>query len=118
MRIEIIIISYCVIAICPLMARWILPIAEKWLWFINDMSYGIRVIVLALPVFMRINYRARDWMDYFILVLFGSLLLSNVVVILNDYEFIDIYDSIFAKPRLFVTAFLFVLSIWQLRRGK
>jgi hypothetical protein len=116
MRIEIIIILYCFVSIFPLSARWVFDINSSWLWFINDMSYGLRVIILSIPVFIKIKYQPKDLIDIFNLVLFSLLLFSNVLVIFNDYKFIDIYDNILWQPRLLITMVLLLSSFYQLKR--
>lgn len=117
MRIEILLICYSLISLCPLSARWVFSIDDSWLWFINDISYGLKVIILALPIFIKIRYQSKDWIDVINLSIFGLLLFTNILVIFNDYKFLDIYDGIFWQPRLLATYFLLVGSIYQLKRS-
>lgn len=116
MRFELIIAFYCIVSLFPLTARWIFHLDTNWLWFINDMSYGLRVVALSLPVFLGIKKRARDWTDYGLLFLFGLLLFSNITTILNDYKFVDLYDWILARPRMIVTIIVLVFSFYQLKK--
>jgi len=116
MRYEIIIAVYCLVALFPLCSRWVFNADSTWLWFINDLSYGLRVVVLASPLFVGIARRAKDLFDYTLLILFGFLLLSNITVILSDYKFVDSYDAIVSQPRLVVTIIVMLFSVYQLKK--
>jgi hypothetical protein len=116
MRIEVVIILYCFISIFPLSTRWVFNINSTWLWFINDMSYGLRVIVLSIPIFIRIKYQSKDLIDVCNMIMFVLLLFSNILVIFNDYKFIDKYDNILWQARLIITLVLLLSSFYQFKR--
>lgn len=98
--VNIVIILYCLLAL----------INYAGIWFINDMTYGLRLIVLALPLYLKM-----DSLDNISKILLGFLLFSNLVTILGDYQFIDIYDDAIYYPKLITIIVLLIYSIKRLK---
>jgi len=79
-------------------------------WFINDLSYGLRLIILALPLFIKINRP-----DKISLCLFAILLFCNIITILGDYQYIDKYDDAIYYPKFIMIMILTIYSAKKLK---
>jgi hypothetical protein len=96
---ELIIVLYCLIALSNFGCSW----------FWNDMTYALRVSLLIIPLVITVKRP-----NIYSLSLFILLVVSNIVGVLNDYKFIDVYDKSIATPKviiLFITLFISVAFV-------
>lgn len=96
MQANIVIILYCLLALLNYGGSW----------FINDLSYGLRLIVLALPLYFQFD-KLKIVQKY----IFALLLFTNIITILSDYKHIDKFDDIIYYPKLIFIIILLLISI-------
>ena len=78
-------------------------------WYVNDMSYAIRIIILAIPVVFKVNF--NNEVRLFERFLFLGLVITNLITISNDYiDLSDKIDDIILYPRLLVILYLLILT--------
>ena len=78
-------------------------------WYVNDMSYAIRIIILAIPVIFKVDF--NNEVRLFERFLFLGLVITNLITISNDYiDLSDKIDDIILYPRLLVILYLLILT--------
>lgn len=111
MRPEIVIILYCIVALSNFPGSPLRQIFGSWCW--NDLSYALRLFILTIPLYVKMK-TLDIWNKFFIAI----LLTSNMVTILSDYKFIDLYDKVLNTPKICFIISVLLYNIYKLKYHK
>lgn len=111
MKPEVVLILYCLIALTNIHGSIFRQLIGAWKW--NDITYGIRLFILSIPLYT--DMRTLDvWNKFF----FALLLFSNMVTILSDHKLIDLYDRAIGTPKVCFIIFVLFYNIYKLKHNK